>query len=100
MSLSGKDIYDGEFSRRAPILRKAAQHFESIFGVLIKLKSLVCYFCVAKVHIIFQSCKKTLQKNQGSRCDCPIVEISPCASLSRDDKGGKRLVEMTREECA
>ena len=48
MSLSGKDIYDGEFSRRAPILRKAAQHFESIFGVLIKLKSLVCYFLRCK----------------------------------------------------
>ncbi len=49
----GKDFYDGEFSRRAPIFRKAAQHFESIFGVLIKLKYLVCYFCVAKVQIIF-----------------------------------------------
>ena len=48
----GKDFYDGEFSRRAPIFRKAAQHFESIFGVLIKFKNLVCYFCVAKVMVI------------------------------------------------
>jgi hypothetical protein len=52
LSLSGKVIYDGEFSRRAPIFRKAAQHFESIFGVLIKFKNLVCYFCVAKVMVI------------------------------------------------
>ena len=44
----GKDFYDGEFSRRAPIFKKAAQHFESIFGVLIKLKSLVCYFLRCK----------------------------------------------------
>ena len=30
-------IEDGEFSRRAPILRKAAQHLESMFGLRIVL---------------------------------------------------------------
>jgi len=35
IALKGKDIYDGEFSRRAPIFKKAAQHLESMFGLLI-----------------------------------------------------------------
>ena len=69
----GIDIYDGEFSRRAPIFRKAAQHFESIFGFLIKFKNLVfgflikfknlvCYFCVAKVMFFFEINKKVAPK--------------------------------------
>ena len=83
MSLSGKVIYDGEFSRRAPIFRKAAQHFESIFGVLIKFKNLVCYFCVAKVMVISDITKCFEGFFQA-------IETKGSTSNSRRGKGRKK----------
>ena len=79
----GKDIYDGEFSRRAPIFRKAAQHFESIFGFLIKLKNLVCYFCVAKVMVISDITKCFEGFFQA-------IETKGSTSNSRRGKGRKK----------
>ena len=49
--LSGNDVYDGEFSKRAPILRNAAQHLESISGFRIALKFDVDFICPKDTNI-------------------------------------------------